>query len=96
MNRGLQGSSQETFRDVDADSSVCDSDTGLNKLTLNLDDLHLNKTPIQLEIGQRAVTFIKNVCTRGTVRYIGDEKDSTGYAHTVVGLELVGFLIVFI
>jgi len=43
-----------------------------------------------LEIGQRVKTFIKDMPVRGTVCYIGDEKDSSGYVHRIVGLELVG------
>ena len=49
------------------------------------------RTDFVLKIDQRVVTFVKDVPIRGTVRFIGDEKDSsTGYVRTVVGLELVG------
>lgn len=49
------------------------------------------KTDIVLKMGQRVVAFIKDVPARGTVRYIGEEKDSSGYmyVHTIAGLELV-------
>jgi len=43
-----------------------------------------------LEIDQRVVTFVKDMPIRGTVRYIGDEKDSSSYVQRIVGLELVG------
>ena len=43
-----------------------------------------------LEIYQRVVTFIDDHPARGTVRYIGQEKDSSGKVHTIVGLEMVG------
>ena len=43
-----------------------------------------------LEIDQRVVTFIEDYPTRGTVRYVGEEKDSSGNTRTVVGLEMVG------
>ena len=35
------------------------------------------------------MTFAGGVPVRGTVRYIGEEKDSHGQVHTIVGLELV-------
>ncbi|KAL9975244.1 hypothetical protein ACROYT_G012380 [Oculina patagonica] len=41
-----------------------------------------------LEIDQRVVTFIEDYPTRGTVRYIGQEKDASGNLRTIVGLEL--------
>ena len=48
----------------------------------------------RIEIDQRVVTFIDGHPARGTVRYIGKEKDESlfGLAYTVVGLELVGKL----
>ncbi len=45
-----------------------------------------------LEIGQRVVTFIEDYPARGTVRYIGQEKDSRRNLRTIVGLELVGII----
>ena len=42
-----------------------------------------------LKIGQRVVTFIGDRPARGTVRYIGDEKVSSGNLQKFVGLELV-------
>ena len=42
-----------------------------------------------LEIGQRVVTFIKDYPARGTVRHIGEEKDSSGNVQIIVGLEMV-------
>ena len=44
------------------------------------------------KIDDRVVTFIKDSPTRGTVRYIGEEVDSTGNVQIIVGLELVGNL----
>ena len=43
-----------------------------------------------LEIDQRVVTFIEDHPARGTVRYIGEEKDLSGNTRTIVGLEMVG------
>lgn len=43
----------------------------------------------ELEIGERVVTFDGDAPVRGTVRYIGEDKDSHGQVHTVLGLELV-------
>ena len=43
----------------------------------------------EIEVGQRVITTIKDVQTRGTVRYIGEEKDSRGASRKFVGLELV-------
>ena len=43
-----------------------------------------------LEIYQRVVTFLGDDPVRGTVRYIGQEKDSSGNVRTIVGLEMVG------
>ena len=42
-----------------------------------------------LKIDERVVTFIRDSPARGTVRYIGEEVDSTGNVYTIVGLELV-------
>ena len=43
----------------------------------------------ELEIGERVVTFDGDAPVRGTVRYIGEDKDSHEQVHTVAGLELV-------
>jgi len=43
-----------------------------------------------LGIAQRVVTFIEDQPFRGTVRYIGKEKDASGNMHTFVGLKMVG------
>ena len=45
-----------------------------------------------LKIDDRVVTIIKDSPARGTVRYIGEEIDSTGNVYTIVGLELVSSL----
>ena len=45
-----------------------------------------------LRIDERVVTFIEGSPARGTVRYIGEEVDSTGNVYTIVGLELVSSL----
>ena len=45
-----------------------------------------------LKMDERVVTFIKDSPARGSVRYIGEEKDSTGNVLIIVGLELVGNL----
>ena len=42
-----------------------------------------------LKIDERVVTFIGDYPARGTVRYIGTEKDSSGNVQTIVGLEMV-------
>ena len=42
-----------------------------------------------LKTDKRVVTFIKDSPARGTVRYIGEEEDSTRNFRTIVGLELV-------
>ena len=43
-----------------------------------------------LKIGQRVVTILKNYRpVRGSVRYIGNDRDRNGKLRTVVGLELV-------
>ena len=44
-----------------------------------------------LKIDQRVVTFIAEYPVRGTVRYIGEEKDASGNVQTIVGLEMVGY-----
>ena len=44
-----------------------------------------------LEIDQRAVTFIGDFPFRGTVRYIGEEKDARGNVQTIVGLQMVRY-----
>ena len=43
----------------------------------------------EIRISQRVITIIKDVRTRGTVRYIGEETDSRGDTRKIVGLELV-------
>ena len=45
-----------------------------------------------LKMDERVVTFINDSPARGSVRYIGEEKDSTGNVYIIVGLELVGNL----
>ena len=45
-----------------------------------------------LRIDERVMTFIKGSPVRGTVRYIGDEVDSTGNDDIILGLELVSSL----
>ena len=42
-----------------------------------------------LKINERVVTVIEDSPARGTVRYIGEEEDSTRNFRTIVGLELV-------
>ena len=42
-----------------------------------------------MEINERVVTVAGDAPVRGTVRYIGKDKDSHGQVHTIVGLELV-------
>lgn len=42
-----------------------------------------------IEIGERVVTFIEDCAARGVVRYVGEEKDSSGNMQTVLGLEMV-------
>lgn len=49
----------------------------------------------EIAIGQRVVTIIKDVRTRGTVRYIGEETDARGDTRKIVGLELVGCIFEF-
>ena len=51
--------------------------------------LHQGSINQALELDQRVVTFIEDHPARGTVRYIGPEKDASGNVHTIVGLELV-------
>lgn len=43
----------------------------------------------RVKMQERVVTFAGDTPVRGTVRYIGKDKDSRGQVHTVVGLELV-------
>ena len=43
----------------------------------------------ELEVNQRIVTFIDDHESRGTVRYIGEEKDSNGNVQNILGLEMV-------
>ncbi|XP_022797607.1 putative U-box domain-containing protein 53 [Stylophora pistillata] len=43
---------------------------------------------VVLKPDERVVTFINNSPARGTVRYIAEEKDSTGNSFIIVGLEL--------
>ena len=43
----------------------------------------------KVKIDERVVTFDGDVPVRGTVRYIGEDKDSHGQVHTILGLELV-------
>ena len=45
-----------------------------------------------LKTDDRVVTFINDSPARGTVRYIGEEKRSTGNVYIIVGLELVSLL----
>ena len=47
----------------------------------------------KVKIDERVVTFAGDVPVRGTVRYIGDDKDLHGQVHTVVGLELVSDIV---
>ena len=42
-----------------------------------------------LKVNERVVTFVNDRPARGTVRYIGEERDSTGNVYIIVGLELV-------
>ena len=39
------------------------------------------------------MTFAGDVPVRGTVRFIGEDKDSYGQVHTIVGLELVSDIV---
>lgn len=39
------------------------------------------------------MAFPGDAPVRGTVRYIGEDKDSNGQVHTVVGLELVSDIV---
>ena len=47
----------------------------------------------KVKIDERVVTFAGDVPVRGTVRYIGEDKDLSGQVHTVVGLELVSDIV---
>ena len=53
---------------------------------------HEQKLPQVLKIGERVVTFIGDYPARGTVGYIGEEKDSSGNLRGIVGLEMVRWL----
>ena len=46
-----------------------------------------------VKINERVVTFAGDVPVRGTVRYVGEDKDSHGQVHTIVGLELVSDMV---
>ena len=50
---------------------------------------HKHLQSSQDKIGQRVVTFIRDCPLRGTLRYIGEEKD----VGTIMGLEMVSNLI---
>lgn len=56
----------------------------------NKRSLPQERTNQVLKCDQRVVTFIDDCPARGTVRYIGQEKDASGNVHTIVGLEMVG------
>ena len=45
-----------------------------------------------LQTDERVVTFREDYPVRGTVRYIGEEKDANGNVRTIVGLEMVRYL----
>ena len=47
----------------------------------------------KVNIAERVVTFVGNTPVRGTVRYIGEDKDLHGQVHTVVGVELVSDIV---
>ena len=47
----------------------------------------------KVKIDERVVTFADDAPVRGIVRYIGEDKDSHGLVHTVVGLELVSLTV---
>ena len=57
---------------------------GRNEQKLNQD-----RNGLVLQIDQRVVTFIEDYPARGTVRYIGEGKDSSGNVRIIVGLEMV-------
>lgn len=42
----------------------------------------------EVNIDERVVTFAGDAPVRGTVGYIGEDKDSNGQIHTIVALEL--------
>ena len=48
----------------------------------------------ELEVNQRIVTFIDDHESRGTVRYIGEEKDSNGNVQKILGLEMVRLVLI--
>lgn len=47
----------------------------------------------KVQIDERVVTFAGDAPVRGTVRYIGEDKDSHGQVHTIVGLDLVSLTV---
>ena len=47
----------------------------------------------KVKIDERVVTFADDAPVRGIVRYVGEDKDSHGQVHTVVGLELVSLTV---
>lgn len=53
----------------------------------------LDKLTPFVEIDERVVTFAGDAPVRGIVRYIGEDKDSHGQVHTIVGLELVSDIV---
>ena len=55
----------------------------------NYQRLPWKRTDYELKIYQRVVTFVDDAPVRGTVLYIGKEKQSDGLVHTIVGLGLV-------
>ena len=46
-----------------------------------------------VKIDERVVTFAGDAPVREIVRYIGEDKDSNGQVHTIVGLELVSDIV---
>ena len=47
----------------------------------------------KVRIDERVVTFAGDAFVRGIFRYIGENKDSHGQVHTIVGLELVSDIV---
>ena len=47
----------------------------------------------KVRIDERVVTFVGDVPVRGIVSYIGEDKDSCGQVHTIVGLALVSDIV---
>ena len=63
---------------------------GKNEENCARGDIENQEVKNVLKIGQRVVTFIKNDrLVRGTVRYIGKDRDRNGKLFSIVGLELV-------